>query len=106
MGPGLRGDSMRLGILADIHEAVEYLATALQRFREERVDQVVVLGDVFCTGERIVPTVELLHQAHPVGVWGNHDYGLCCDPEPPVRQKYAGPVLDFMATLRPRVKIE
>jgi hypothetical protein len=96
---------MRLGILADIHEAVEFLALALEQFRRERVDQVVVLGDVFCTGERMVPTVELLRQAHPLGVWGNHDFGLCFEPDPPVREKYAGPVLDFMSTLRPRLEV-
>jgi hypothetical protein len=32
-----------------------------------------VLGDVFCTGERLGPTVDLLRGAHAVGVWGNHD---------------------------------
>ena len=96
---------MRLGILADIHEEVEHLAAALERFRRERVDQVVVLGDVFCTGKRIGATVELLRPANPVGVWGNHDFGLCHEPEAAVQRKYAGPVLDFMATLKPRLEI-
>ena len=86
---------MRLGILADIHEAVEHLAAALERFRRERVDQVVFLGDVICNGERLAATTELLRRANPSGVWGNHDYGLCCDPEPPVREKYAGPLLGW-----------
>jgi hypothetical protein len=66
---------------------------------------VIVLGDVFCTGSRLGPTVELLRPAHPVGVWGNHDFGLCFEPDPPVREKYSGPVLDFMGTLRPRLEI-
>lgn len=34
---------MRLGLLADIHEDVERLQAALDRFRREEVDQVVVL---------------------------------------------------------------
>jgi hypothetical protein len=96
---------MRIGILADIHEAVEFLALALERFQKERVAQVVVLGDVFCTGERMVATVELLRRAHPVGVWGNHDFGLCFEPDQPIQERYAGPVLDFMGTLRPRLEI-
>jgi predicted phosphodiesterase len=97
---------MRLGILADIHEEVEWLALALEQFRQTRVDQVVVLGDVFYTGERMGPTVELLRQVNPVSVWGNHDFGLCYKQEQPVREKYAGPILDFMKTLRPRLEIE
>jgi hypothetical protein len=97
---------MRIGILADIHEEVRWLGLALERFRQERVDQVVVLGDVFCTGRDILPTVELLRLAHPVGVWGNHDFGLCFDPAPLVQERYAGPVLDFVATLRPRLEID
>jgi hypothetical protein len=96
---------MRLGILADIHEEVEHLAMALERFRRERVDQAVVLGDVVCTGERIALTVELLRTADPVGVWGNHDFGLCQQPAPSVRQRFDSSVLDFMATLRPRLEL-
>ncbi len=95
---------MRIGILSDIHEAVEPLARSLDRFGREKVDQVVVLGDVCCTGERLLPTVELLRRVGPVGVWGNHDFGLC-GPGPEVRRKHAGAVLDFMATLRPRLEV-
>jgi hypothetical protein len=97
---------MRIGILADIHEEVELLARALERLRQEQVDRIVVLGDVFCTGQRLAATVELLRPANPLGVWGNHDFGLCCEPEPSVREMYAGPVLDFMATLQPRLELD
>src|SRR5262249_44859658 len=38
-------------------------------------------------------------------VWGNHDIGLCREPSERIRQKYAGPVLDFMTTLQPRLAI-
>ena len=37
---------MRIGLLADIHGSVEYLRAALALFRRERVDRVVVLGDL------------------------------------------------------------
>jgi hypothetical protein len=96
---------MRLGLLADIHEEVGWLELALGRFRRERVDRVVVLGDVCCTGERLGPTVELLRTANAVGVWGNHDFGLCQAPAPHVRQQYAGSVLNFMAGLLPRLEV-
>ena len=38
---------MKLGLITDIHEQVEFLQIALDRFRQEQVDQVVVIGDVF-----------------------------------------------------------
>lgn len=41
---------MKLGLLTDIHEHVSHLRVALDRLRSERVDQIVVLGDVFALG--------------------------------------------------------
>ena len=35
---------MKLGILADIHEEIESLATALDLLRKQAVDRIVVLG--------------------------------------------------------------
>jgi predicted phosphodiesterase len=43
---------MKLGLLTDIHEQVEFLRIALDRFRQDPVDQVVVIGDIFETGRR------------------------------------------------------
>ncbi len=60
---------MRLGILADIHEDLVHLRAALERFQQERVDRVVVLGDILCTGEGLRPTVALLRSVDAVGVW-------------------------------------
>jgi Calcineurin-like phosphoesterase superfamily domain len=96
---------MRIGILADIHEDVAKLALALQHFRREAVDQVLVLGDVFDTGQQLHEAVALLAGAGAVGVWGNHDLGLCFEPEERVRERYAGPIFDFMQTLRPRLEV-
>ena len=44
---------MKLGLLTDIHEHIEYLRAALDCFAKERVDQVVVIGDLFEMGERV-----------------------------------------------------
>ncbi len=68
---------MKLGLLADIHEHVEHLKTALHNFQNLGVDQIVVIGDVFDSGKQIRETCRLLADAGAVGVWGNHDYGLC-----------------------------
>lgn len=96
---------MRFGLIADIHEQVEFLRAALDRFRQEQVDRVVVLGDVFETGERIEETCRLLAEANAVGVWGNHDSGLCSDPSDNVRARYPASVIDYLTTLRPRLEL-
>ncbi len=97
---------MRLGLIADIHEHVEFLRVALDRFRQKRVDQIVVLGDVFEMGERIEETCRLLAEAHAVGVWGNHDFGLCDNPSDSMWAKYPASVIEYMTTLRPRMELD
>lgn len=96
---------MRLGILADIHEDVPRLTLALQQFRRQGVQQIILLGDVFDTGRYLRETVALLAEAKVLGVWGNHDLGLCHEPDEAIQKQYAGPVLDFMRALRPRLEM-
>jgi hypothetical protein len=70
---------MRIGILADIHDAVGTLRAGLTALRQGDVEHVVTLGDAFDTYQRGEPGVEvasLLNQAGAIGVWGNHDAGL------------------------------
>lgn len=97
---------MKLGLLTDIHEHVEHLHTALDLFRTENVDQVVVIGDVLAMGHRIEETCRLLSEANAIGVWGNHDYGLCVEPMANDCAKYGDIVIRFMTSLRPRLQIE
>jgi hypothetical protein len=97
---------MKLGLITDIHEQVEFLQIALDRFRQEQVDQVVVIGDVFETGERIAETCHLLAEARAIGVWGNHDYGLCCNPPDEIRIRFSASIIGFMKSLRPRLEID
>jgi len=94
---------MKLGILSDIHEHVRHLEQALQRLSREQVDQIVVLGDVFELGHALDETCRLLTAARSIGVWGNHDFGLCIDPGPESRQRYSVETLQFMGALRPRL---
>jgi predicted phosphodiesterase len=96
---------MILGLLTDIHEHVEHLQTALDCFRKERVDQIVVIGDLFEQGQHIEETCRLLAEAKAVGVWGNHDFGLSFEPHPNVREKYPSSVLSYMGSLKPRLDI-
>lgn len=92
---------MRLGLLADIHEAVHPLRQALERFRDLAVDEVVVLGDVCAMHQHLDETVELLRRAGAVGVWGNHDYGLCQPNGTATSRLFAPEVLAYMRTLDP-----
>jgi predicted phosphodiesterase len=97
---------MKIGILADIHEDLENLRRALAILQDQGADRLIVLGDVFELGHRLDATVELLDEAGAVGVWGNHDFGLCRDPHEDTRRRFSRRVLDFMAGLRPRLEVE
>ena len=97
---------MKLGILADIHEAVDNVQSALRLFANEHVEQVVLLGDVFETGDHILQTIDLLRSANAIGVWGNHDLGLCCDPDPEFGHIYGRDVLEFFASLLTRFDVD
>jgi hypothetical protein len=100
---------MRLGLLADLHEHVEPLRLALDLFARERVDRVVLLGDNFDPMSRRGAAAEvatLLAGADAVGVWGNHDAGLCVDVREATRQRYPAHVLEYTARLLPRLVIE
>lgn len=94
---------MKLGLLADVHEHVEHLEAALQNFREQAVDQVLVLGDVFGQGKRLKETCRLLAEAKAVGVWGNHDYGLCAEPDAEMLRRYGKKVIDYLTSFRGRL---
>jgi hypothetical protein len=95
---------MRIGILADIHEAVPETQQALDLFRAARVEEVLVLGDVCAMGRDLPPTVELLRQAGAVGVWGNHDFGLCRAPSGLLRRRHPPALLEYLATFAPRLE--
>ncbi|MFM2094362.1 MAG: hypothetical protein RIS70_1486, partial [Planctomycetota bacterium] len=79
---------MKLGLITDIHENVPALAAALRECRRSRVDRVVVLGDLFEYGHHIEETCSLLAEARAVGVWGNHDFPFCMEPESSCVDRY------------------
>jgi hypothetical protein len=97
---------MKLGLIADIHEAVELLRRAIDRLRNASANRFVMLGDVFETGDRIAETVEVLAEADIPGVWGNHDYGLCVDVAAETIARYPAAVIAYMGTLRPRLVLD
>jgi len=97
---------MKLGLLADIHEHTRELHKAIEVLQGHGAERFVVLGDVFDTGKRIEQTVQLLQQVEAVGVWGNHDVGLCFDPSEAMCERYDAATLDFMARLQPHLEID
>ena len=103
--PGKTICAMRIGMLADVHEDVSRLRWAIDVLSEQRFDCLLFLGDLFELGHRFRETVDLLAEAGAIGVWGNHDFGLCHDnARLEDHQRYGEPVLAFMSRLRPRWK--
>lgn len=96
---------MRLGLLADIHEEVEHLRRAVDLLHACGVSKFVVLGDVFDTGKRLDATVAVLSQLDAVGVWGNHDFGLCRDVTEAVRRRYPQAVVEYFGRLEPWLEV-
>jgi hypothetical protein len=97
---------MKLGLMADIHEQTRELRKAIAVLQRHGAERFVVLGDVFELGRRMEETVGLLQQVQAVGVWGNHDIGLCFDPNEEACQRYSATVLSFMGSLQPRLEID
>jgi len=96
---------MRLGLLADIHEGVEPLRAAVRELTARRVDAFVMLGDVLDAGARAEETVAVLAALPGLGVWGNHDFGLCGDVGSAVGQ-FSPSVLEYFARLRPWAELD
>ena len=97
---------MKIGLLADIHEHRENLDFALDYLANSGVEQIVVLGDVVEMGNHVAEVCHMLSVAGAFGVWGNHDFGLCVDPDESLAKKHGTAAMDYMATLRPRLEIE
>jgi putative phosphoesterase len=70
---------MKLGLIGDIHAEDERLAAALAIFREERVDQVLFVGDVVDGEGDVDRCCALLAASNALGVRGNHDRWLLED---------------------------
>src|SRR5579863_4853442 len=96
---------MKLGLITDIHEHVEFLRAALVRLRAAEVDQIVMIGDVIGMAQQVEETCRLLAQANAIGVWGNHDFGLRVNLSDEMRRRYSPVVVNYMASLRPRLEV-
>lgn len=69
----------RLGVVGDIHAEDARLAAALAVFREQRVEQVLFVGDVVDGEGDVDRCCALLAEAGALGVRGNHDRWLLED---------------------------
>ena len=97
---------MKTGILADIHEHANQLRQCLDLFEVEQVDRVELLGDVAETGKYLDEIVEQLTPYSVLGVFGNHDLGLCDDPVGEVKERYSPAVLEFFNGLSASLSID
>jgi predicted phosphodiesterase len=97
---------MRIGIVTDIHDETALLAEALAVLRAEAVDAIVSLGDtsdLHGKWQDVGGVAELLERFGVVGVWGNHDHGLCRGVSDEARKKFPASALEYMATMQPRL---
>lgn len=97
---------MKFGILADIHGHVENLQKAISCLSREQVDQFIVLGDVIFDHRAATDTVALLQECDAVGVWGNHELGLCVEPDDEIRAMYTAPVLEYFSSLSAHLEFD
>ena len=97
---------MKVGILADIHEHTAHLRAALHKLRLAGAEQMLALGDVCEDGRRLAETTRLLVDAGAIGVWGNHDFGLCQDPDADIPMNYSAEVLSHLRSYQPRIEID
>jgi predicted phosphodiesterase len=100
--------TVRIGIVTDIHDQVDLLARVLTALRTERVDAVVTLGDntdLFGKWNKAREVAALLREVGAVGVWGNHDYGLCRNVAEETRFRFLSATCDYFAALQPRLEL-
>ncbi len=99
---------MRIGIVTDIHDQVKILADVLAALKAEAVDAIVTLGDntdLFGKWNKADEVADLLRGAGAVGVWGNHDFGLCRNVPEETRFRFLRRTLDYFETLQPRLEL-
>jgi predicted phosphodiesterase len=99
--------AVRIGLLADIHEDYPRLSNALVLLSSQGVDQIVVLGDTLTTVRHpdAIRVIQLLRDAEAIGVWGNHDFGLCKEVHPELRDSVNPEILAYMAGMQPHLEI-
>lgn len=97
---------MLLGIVSDIHEHTRNLRAALEHLASLECEKIVCLGDVFDTGKNLDATVAMLIEAGVVGVWGNHDVGVCFEPDRRSLDTYRAETIAYMQLYQPKLLIE
>jgi predicted phosphodiesterase len=65
--------SKRVGVFADVHGSTRTLERALESCRDEGVETIALLGDLFDRHEQADPCALALAGWHVVGVYGNHE---------------------------------
>lgn len=97
---------MRIGIITDLHEHLEYTAKAIEAMKNHGVEEILCLGDFCKMEEELDEICQLLLEHEIKSVWGNHDYGLCDDIQSGRREDYSQSVMKFALTVRPRIRID
>ncbi len=71
---------MRTAIISDIHANLEALQAVLAHIDQQKVDQIICLGDIVGYGPNPVECVDLVAKRCEWSLMGNHDFGVLYEP--------------------------
>jgi predicted phosphodiesterase len=107
---------MRVAVLSDIHSNAFALQAVLRDVRRADIDEVWVAGDTFGYYPWAAETFELIAEASPLSVLGNHDRWVLDDASAPAditaeiarqnRRDLPGAALEWLAPLQPVRELE
>ncbi len=95
--------SVKIGLISDVHAAVEPLQEALRCFSEERVAAILCAGDIAGYGKQLEQTVALLIKSGCRSIVGNHDLWHLSRAEN--ENQFNGPVEGYLRSLYNTEKI-
>ena len=64
---------MRIAIISDIHSNLEGLEKTLDLIKKRTIDEIICLGDIIGYGANPNECIDLVRQATPLVLLGNHD---------------------------------
>jgi predicted phosphodiesterase len=72
---------LRRALISDIHANLEALVAVLDDIRQQKVEQILCLGDIIGYGPNPRECIDLVMQNCQVTILGNHDQGALFDPD-------------------------
>lgn len=71
----------RIAVISDIHANLESLKSVLKDIKQQKVDQIICLGDIIGKGVNAHECIELVRKNADIVIMGNVDERFCENPE-------------------------